>query len=106
MAPGNLGVYGACALQLVTGLSYLHDRSDLDLIIRGEPIDGLRRINGMLAALESELGLAIDVEVLLGGGGAVKLKEFCSRQKTVLAKSIGSVEIVNKSSAIRSLDSA
>lgn len=101
--PGNLGVFGASALQVVTGMDYLHSRSDLDLIIRREGIDSLQRIDRELSALERDMEIAFDVEVILGNGGGVKLKELCSRQKTILVKSILSVEIVNKHTAIQSL---
>jgi malonate decarboxylase holo-[acyl-carrier-protein] synthase len=98
--PGNLGVYGAVALQMVTRMRYVHDRSDLDLVIRRESIDTLRRFDRRLPALESENDIKIDVEVVLGDVGEVKLKELCSQQKTVLVKSITSVDIVNKCNAI------
>jgi phosphoribosyl-dephospho-CoA transferase len=101
--PGNLGVYGASALQVVTGMSYVHDRSDLDLIIRGESVDRLRGIDSVLSVLEREMAIKIDVEVVLGCRGEVKLKELCSRQKTVLVKSVLSVGLVNKEIAVRSL---
>ncbi len=101
--PGNLGVFGASALQMATGMSYLHDRSDLDLTVRREDFASLRRLAGKLSALEGAMGIAFDVEVVLGDGGGVKLKELCSQQKTVLVKSIFSVGIVNKHTAIQSL---
>jgi len=101
--PGTLGIYGACALQTVTGLRYVHDRSDLDLVVCGETITGLRRMNSVLPELEREFGSTIDVEVILACGGGVKLKELCGRQKTVLVKSISAVEIINKSKAIETL---
>jgi phosphoribosyl-dephospho-CoA transferase len=101
--PGNLGVYGASALQVVTGLNYVHDKSDIDLIIREESIDVLRHAKEVLSALERQIGVAIDVEVILGSGNAVKLKELCSQQKTVLIKSILAVHVINKREAIGSL---
>lgn len=101
--PGNLGVYGAAALQMVTGLPYVHDRSDLDLIIRGETIDSLRHANERLSALEHDMAITVDVEVVLGCDGEAKLKELCSQQKTVLVKSMQTVDIMNKNHALGSL---
>lgn len=101
--PGNLGIYGASALQVVTGMRYVHDRSDLDLIIRGESIGSLRSIDSVLSVLEKEMAIKVDVEVVLGWRGEVKLKELCGKQKTVLVKSVLSVDLVNKEIAMRSL---
>ena len=98
--PGNLGIYGASALQVVTGLRYLHAQSDLDLIIRGETIESLININSVLSALETEMGVKIDVEIVLGDSGEVKMKELLSHQKTVLVKSMTHVDVIEKQVAL------
>jgi phosphoribosyl-dephospho-CoA transferase len=103
MQPGNLGVFGATALQMVTGMRYLHDRSDLDLIVRRESIDSLSHLNNALLGLEREMGLKIDAEVVLGDVGEAKLTELLSQQKTVLVKSLLSVDLLTISSAMSSL---
>ena len=100
---GNLGVFGACALQLATGADYLHDASDIDLLIRSESFTTLCETHALLSEFEHETSIRIDCEVILGSGGGVKLKELISKQKAVLVKTIHSVELLSRADALASL---
>ena len=100
---GNLGVFGACALHLATGRAYLHAASDIDLLIRSESYAALCATHAMLSAFEQETSIRVDCEVILGNGGGVKLKELLSAQKTVLVKTMRSVDLLARADAIASL---
>lgn len=93
--PDSLGPFGACALQIVTGMPYLDERSDIDLLIHGQGLAALERANAALAALEETLNLKIDTEVILPSGFGVKLKELFSEQKSILVKSVSSVDVID-----------
>ncbi len=100
---GNLGVFGACALQLATGKDYLHAASDIDLLIRAESFAALCVTHAMLSEFERETSIRVDCEVVLANGGGVKLKELLSEQKSVLVKTMRSVELLSRAEAIASL---
>lgn len=87
------GLFGSCALELVTGLPYCHATSDLDAVVglaSKEVLDGFYRT---VLALQEEAGISVDVEVQLPGGWGVKLKELCETEGTVLAKGFSDVRL-------------
>lgn len=102
----RFGVYGATSLQLLTGLNYLHDGSDLDLVIDGGSPDSLMEINNELYRLSMLVGVNIDAEVIVDGDYGVKLKELVGGQKCVLAKTLHSVELKKRRDVIQSLEFA
>lgn len=100
---GKLGIYGATALQMLTGLAYLHDGSDLDLVIDGGTPEELFETHRILSAIAESTGVNIDAEVILDGIHGMKLKELVSAQKTVLAKTLHSVELMCRRDVLQSL---
>lgn len=82
----DAGVYGSTALAGVTGLNYLHENSDLDLVITPMRGADLHAFFNVLTQLEKIYSRRIDSEVALGDGHYVKLKELLSTQQNVLAK--------------------
>lgn len=103
---GRLGVYGACALQILTGLSYVHEGSDLDLVFAGGTPETLFAGQRILRLIEESSGISIDAEVIIGGSHGLKLKELVSEQKTVLAKTRNSVEILIRQNVLQALTTA
>lgn len=93
---GRIGVFGASALQIVTRLPYLHEGSDIDLVLDGGTPDALLEAYRTLREYESSCGIRIDAEVIAARRLGIKLGELFSNQKTVLAKTINSVEILDR----------
>ena len=94
----KVGCFGAVAMQLATGLPYLHEKSDLDVYLRGE---GRRRDLSLffvrLSELEEQFNITIDAEIEYFGYG-VKLKELFATGNTVLAKGSYDVVLLDKRS--------
>lgn len=103
---GRIGVYGATALQLLTGLRYIHDESDLDIVVEGGSPASLVEMNRELCELSGVMGLNIDAEVIVNGVCGIKLKELVSEQKNVLTKTMHSVELKCRRDVIQSLEFA
>jgi malonate decarboxylase holo-[acyl-carrier-protein] synthase len=92
-----VGIYGSTALEMVTSKPYCRQESDLDIYIRREKdFADLQFFYQEIEGLEQETGYRIDVEVECRVHYGVKLKELISDQKTVLAKGLYEVDILNK----------
>lgn len=96
----GLGVFGSTAMAAVTGLPYLHDASDLDLVLTPEPGARLGAFGETLSLLEVKYHIHADAEVALGEGYYGKLKELLSGSQTILAKG-GEKPILLSSCSIR-----
>lgn len=82
----QLGLFGSAALEAVTGLPYLHGKSDIDLVLRPAPEDSLRAFMRRLSDVEQRLDIHADIEVMFASGKYVKLKELLGGQSTALVK--------------------
>ena len=89
----SLGVYGSTAMQLVTALPYCHPDSDLDLYLECVSGGGLKDFHDAVIKMEEKTSIRLDVELDIGGGYAVKLKELYQGQKTILAKGYGDISL-------------
>lgn len=79
-------VFGAFAWQHLTGLRYVHARSDVDLLW---PIDTTAQADTLAARLqawEAEHDRRVDGELCLGGDAAVNWREYAGRSREVLVK--------------------
>jgi len=101
---GAIGVFGASALQIVTRLPYLHEDSDIDLVFNGGSPDALLEAHRALQEHESRSGVRIDAEVIAGRRFGIKLCELFRNQKTVLAKTINSVEVLDRNEVLGLLE--
>ena len=72
----DLKVYGSAALQAITGLTYLHPTSDLDLVLQPKSAQQLDNCVCLFKIFSSELPL--DGEIIFGDGFAVAAKEWCN----------------------------
>lgn len=79
----KIGIFGSMALEQYTGLPYVHDASDFDLVIKARGREALNRFWSEIKTA----GMAADVELLLKSGWYVKAAELFSGSATVLAKS-------------------
>jgi phosphoribosyl-dephospho-CoA transferase len=79
-------VFGAFAWQHLTGLPYVHARSDIDLLW---PIDTTVQADALAARLqawEAEHDRRVDGELCLGGDAAVNWREYAGGSRQVLVK--------------------
>lgn len=89
-------VYGSVGWQRITGLSYLHDRSDLDLWLA---VDDARQADAAVDRLRRcrPGRLRIDGELLFGDGRAVAWREWAAwregRSTALLVKRLDRVDI-------------
>lgn len=92
----NVGVWGSTSLEIVTGLPYTHDKSDLDLIVKNfnqkELIDLLKTCN----EVEISHGIKIDTEIHLTSGYGINLKEYASESDTLLGKGLRDVVLIDR----------
>jgi triphosphoribosyl-dephospho-CoA synthase len=76
-------VFGSLAWQHLTGLPYLHEHSDIDLLFRVSNLPELRRLMTQLRQLESE---CCDIEIMLWNNRAFSWREFCNDSPSVMVK--------------------
>jgi phosphoribosyl-dephospho-CoA transferase len=93
----ELGCFGSVALQLVTGLPYMRENSDLDIYLRlhGNRHD-LEVFFQQLLECEKKYGITIDAEIEYQGQYGVKLKELFASGKTMLGKGLYDVVLLEK----------
>jgi len=83
----NVGVYGSCALELLTGMPYILPTSDIDIIVKCR--NTYANISGFFDAsvlVSQRYGTRFDIEVLCHDGSGVKLAELLCEGKTVICK--------------------
>lgn len=86
LAPAR--VFGAFAWQAVTGLDYVHARSDVDLLWAVETAQHADVLVAGLQAWELRSGRRVDGELCLPDGGAVNWREYGSGSRQVLVKRV------------------
>jgi phosphoribosyl-dephospho-CoA transferase len=90
-------VYGSYAWQHLTGLTYLHADSDLDLYLEVSQLDQASQVIDLLA--QTQLPPRLDGEVIFPGGHAVAWRElaqlFNGKVSQILLKNRFDVRLVN-----------
>jgi phosphoribosyl-dephospho-CoA transferase len=94
----KIGVWGSTSLEIITGLPYTHDRSDLDLIVKNYSQDELISLLALCNEIESNFGIKIDVEIHLRSGYGINLKEFASESDSLLGKGLRDVVLIDRKS--------
>lgn len=79
-------VFGAFAWQHLSGLPYVHARSDIDLLWQVESRTQADALAAHLNAWEHEHARRVDGELCLPDGGAVNWREFAGDSRQVLVK--------------------
>jgi len=79
-------VFGAFAWQHLTGLHYVHARSDIDLLWRIDTTAQADALAARLQAWETRYGRRVDGELCLADGAAVNWREYAGRSREVLVK--------------------
>lgn len=100
VATTGLGIWGANALEILTGLNYTDDKSDVDILINCNEIDKLKKINKLVELLEMQHLCRIDIELTLDNNYGISLKEFFQHSSYVLGKSLTDVILLNKSEIV------
>jgi len=88
--------FGSLAWQALTGLDYLTDRSDLDLLLDIRRDTDLDRLAAGIAAIEAEAPVRLDGELVREDGAAVNWREFQTKPREILVKSIKGVALLDR----------
>lgn len=94
----KVGVWGSTSLEIVTGLPYTHDMSDLDLLVKNYTPEELINLLSFCNELESRIGIKIDIEINLKSGYGINLKEYASESNTLLGKGLRDVVLIDRKS--------
>lgn len=93
----DIGFYGSYAMELITGINYINQKSDIDIYIKkNNDKFSLLDFYENICLLEKKHNIKIDGELEILNEFGIKIKEFFNSQKTILAKGINSVEIFSK----------
>lgn len=99
----RLGVIGSAASEIVTGLAYTSTASDIDLVLATAPASALHQFAVDAAEIAAAHGIHVDAEVDLGDGCGVKLDEILSSSRTLLAKTLEDVRMLERSEVMAAL---
>jgi phosphoribosyl-dephospho-CoA transferase len=89
-------VFGSLAWRILTGLDYLTDRSDLDLLLDVRRETDLDRLAADVAAIEAQAPVRLDGELVREDGAAVNWRELRAGTGEVLVKSIEGVGLIDR----------
>ncbi|MDE5451781.1 malonate decarboxylase holo-[acyl-carrier-protein] synthase [Bradyrhizobium sp. CSA112] len=89
-------VFGSLAWRALTGLDYLTDRSDLDLLLAVDRDTDLDRLVTNVAAIETDAPMRLDGELMREDGAAVNWREFHSGAGEVLVKDIEGIRLQDR----------
>jgi phosphoribosyl-dephospho-CoA transferase len=89
-------VFGSLAWRILTGLDYLTDRSDLDLLLDVRRETDLDRLSADVAAIEADAPMRLDGELMRDDGAAVNWRELHAGAGEVLVKSIDAVGLFDR----------
>ncbi|MDR6661303.1 phosphoribosyl-dephospho-CoA transferase [Tardiphaga robiniae] len=92
----DVRVFGSLAWRTLTGLNYVTDRSDLDLLFDIRPGTDLDLLTAELAALETAAPMRLDGELMREDGPAVNWREFHDGTPQVLAKNLNGIALVDR----------
>ena len=103
----ELHVYGSLAWQALSSLSYMTEKSDIDLLWQPRSHMQLQQGIKLLTSWEQSSGLRTDGEVLFGGGSAVSWREWATLKsggdQRVLVKRLFSAELVDSRELLETL---
>jgi phosphoribosyl-dephospho-CoA transferase len=89
-------VFGSLAWRTLTGLDYLTDRSDLDLLLDVRRETDLDRLAADLAAIEADAPMRLDGELMRDDGTAVNWRELHAGAAEVLVKSLTGAGLLDR----------
>jgi phosphoribosyl-dephospho-CoA transferase len=92
----DVRIFGSLAWQSLTGLDYVTDRSDLDVLLEFHRETDLDRLAADVAAIETAAPMRLDGELMREDGAAVNWREFHAGASELLVKTIGSVAVLDR----------
>ena len=100
----RLGLFGAAAMELATGYTYLHRDSDLDLLVDRASYRRLLTFYDTLSDWEYESRHRTDVELRLSKNRYCKLRELLREQSTILCRGGEEPVLLSRRAALEMLD--
>lgn len=100
------GVCGSLLWQHLTGLAYLHDASDIDVLWQVTSLGQARAIAGALPEIEHRTGIRVDGEILSARGWGVHWREFGTQAAEMLVKTRSSAQLYSRADVFEHLDAA
>ncbi len=91
-------VFGSLAWQTLTGLHYVTEHSDLDLLLDIDRDTDLDRLTSDIAAIEADAPMRLDGELMRDDGAAVNWRELHSGANELLVKHIDGVGLLGRHS--------
>jgi phosphoribosyl-dephospho-CoA transferase len=88
--------FGSLAWALLTGMPYLCDTSDLDLIVDVEDAAAADQVAQRLVSIADTAPMAIDAELTTPSGSAVQWREWNSGAGSVMVKSMNGASLVRR----------
>jgi len=92
--------FGSLAWEYLTGLTYLSDTSDLDLLWQVPAKGGADGVVAAIARIEAEAPVRIDGELLTPAGLAIQWREWTSGTPHLLAKAGDGARLVAQDSVV------
>jgi phosphoribosyl-dephospho-CoA transferase len=100
------GVCGSLLWQHLTGLAYLHDASDIDVLWQVTSLSQARAIAAALPEIEHRTGIRIDGEILSARGWGVHWREFGTQAPEMLVKTRSCAQLCSRADVFEHLDAA
>jgi phosphoribosyl-dephospho-CoA transferase len=93
--------FGSLAWQYLTGLPYMTDSSDLDLLWRAGSADYANALTSRLALIAQSAPMRIDGELVTPSGFAVQWGEWRSLADQLLAKGADGIQLIEREALLR-----
>lgn len=93
-------VFGSLAWQTLTGLAYVTEHSDLDLLLDLDRDTDLDRLTADIAAIEAGAPMRLDGELMRDDGAAVNWRELHAGTNDVLVKRLDGVGLLGRRSFV------
>jgi phosphoribosyl-dephospho-CoA transferase len=92
----EVNVFGALAWSALTGMDYLTDRSDVDLLLYVHRDTDLCDLTAEVAEIDAAAPMRLDGELIREDGAAVNWREFHGGAPEVLIKTANSVVLLDR----------
>ena len=92
----DVRVFGSLAWCALTGLDYLTDDSDLDLLLHVHREIDLHRLTADLAGIEATVPMRLDGELVRDDGAAVNWRELHVGGREILVKTTAGVALIDR----------
>ncbi|MET0499413.1 MAG: malonate decarboxylase holo-[acyl-carrier-protein] synthase [Steroidobacteraceae bacterium] len=91
----DVRVCGSLAWSALTGLDYLTDRSDLDVLLYVNRDTDVCHLTSAIAGIEEAAPMRLDGELIRDDGAAVSWREFHHGTREILVKTVAGVALID-----------